>query len=200
MAEKYLAGYSNQTKFTDQASVLNDSRIRAVLIDSDDSQTFASGSVLSLEEGYELRIKSVDLNGNKVYLALSRDGEEIDSKVVTPSSDPADRSSNYLYKIDISSNEVPIVAAHIQSVFRSTKSDLATVDGLFQVSDSPLSIEEGEVYGKMKVEFAGDEGILMKNDAPIALARGRIIEIMDDLRIEVADSDVRLLAPVVTKI
>ena len=39
-----------------------------------------------MEEGYELRIKQIDIDGNKVYLALAKDGEEVDSKVVSPSS------------------------------------------------------------------------------------------------------------------
>ena len=43
-----------------------------ILIDSDDSETIATGSALSLEEGYELRIKQVDLNGNKVYFGLAK--------------------------------------------------------------------------------------------------------------------------------
>jgi len=201
MADKYFAGYNNETKFTDEASSINEGQLRKILVDSDDSQTIASGSVLSLEEGYELRIKQVDLNGNKVYLALAKDGEEVDSKVVTPSSDPADKASNYMYKVDIGSEkDVPIITAHVQSVFRSTESDLATVDGIFQVSDSAESVEEGEVHGKMKVESLGDDGITMRNDGTISLGRGRIIEIMENLRIEVADNANRLLAPIATKI
>lgn len=200
MADKFFAGYNNETKFTDDESVINEGQLRRVLIDNDDSQTIASGSVLSLEEGYELRIKQVDLNGNKVYLALAQDGKEVDSKVVTPSSDPTDKSSNYLYKVDMGSlKDVPIIAAHVQSVFRSTESDLATVDAVFQVSDSPESVEEGEVHGKMKVESLSDEGITMQNDGSISLGRGREIEIMDNLKIEVADSSKRLLAPIATK-
>ncbi|MCX6670035.1 MAG: S-layer protein domain-containing protein [Methanothrix sp.] len=200
MADKYFAGYNNLTKFTDEASAINEGQLRKVLIDSDDSETIASGSVLSLEEGYELRIKQVDLNGNKVYLALAKDGSEVDSKVVTPSADPADRASNYMYKVDmVGEKDVPIIIAHIQSVFRSTETDLATVDGLFQVSDSPESVEEGEVHGKMKVETLGDDGITMKNDGSISLGRGRTIEIMENLKLEVADSAKRLIAPIASK-
>jgi hypothetical protein len=168
--------------------------------DRDDSQTIASGSVLSLEEGYEIRIKQVDLNGNKVYLALAQDGNEVDSKVVTPSSDPTDRASNYMYKVDMGSlKDVPMIIAHIQSVFRSTESDLATVDAVFQVSENPESVEEGEIHGKMKVETLGTDGITMRNDGTISLGRGRVIDIMENLRIEVADSAKRLLAPIATK-
>jgi len=200
MADKYFAGYNNETKFTDEESAINEGQLRRVLRDSDDSQTIASGSVLSLEEGYELRIKQVDLNGNKVYLALAQDGKEVDSKVVTPSADPTDKASNYLYKVDMGSlKDVPIIAAHVQSVFRSTESDLATVDAVFQVSENPESVEEGEIHGKMKVETLGTDGITMRNDGTISLGQGRVIDVMENLRIEVADSSKRLLAPIATK-
>jgi S-layer protein (TIGR01567 family) len=200
MADKYFAGYNNATRFTDEESAINEGQLRRVLRDSDNSQTIASGSVLSLEEGYELRIKQVDLNGNKVYLALAQDGKEVDSKVVTPSSDPEDKASNYMYKVAMGSlKDVPIITAHIQSVFRSTESDLATVDAIFQVSENPESVEEGEIHGKMKVETLGTDGITMRNDGTISLGRGRVIDIMENLRIEVADSSKRLLAPIATK-
>ncbi|VVB71080.1 S-layer protein [uncultured archaeon] len=200
MADKYFAGYNNATGFTDEASPINEGQLRKVLLDSDDSETIASGSVLSLQEGYELRIKQVDLNGNKVYLSLAKDGDEVDSKVVTPSSDPEDRASNYMYKVDMSGEkDVPIIVAHIQSVFKSTEADLATVDGLFQVSDSPESVEEGEIHGKMKVETLGTDGITMRNDGTISLSRDKTVEIMDNLKFQVADSSKRLTAPIAHK-
>jgi S-layer protein (TIGR01567 family) len=200
MADKYFAGYNNQTKFTDEVSIINEGQLRKVLTDSDDSRTIASGSVLPLEEGYELRIKQVDLNGNKVFLSLAKNGEEVDSKVVTPSGDAEDKSSNYMYKINAgSAKDVPIIIAHIQSVFRGTETDLATVDGLFQVSDSAEAVEEGEVHGKMKVETLDDNGITMKNEGTISLGRGRTIDVMDNLKLVVADSTDRLIAPIATK-
>ena len=199
MADKYFAGYANDTEFTDEASAINEGQLRKILIDSDDDQTIATGSVLPLDEGYELRIKQVDINGNKVYLALARDGTEIDSKVVTPAS-ASDRVSNYMYKVDMGGEkDVPIVVAHIQSVFRGTETDLATVDGLFQLSDSPESVEEGEVHGRMKVDSLSDQGITMRNDGTITLGRGRTIELMGNMKFEVADNDNRLVAPMAEK-
>lgn len=199
MADKYFAGYEN-TEFTDEASAINEGQLRRVLLDSDDSQTIATGSVLSLQEGYELRIKQVDLNGNKVYLALAKDGLEVDSKVITPSSDATDGASNYLYLVDMGSErDVPLIAAHVESVFRSVESDLATVDAVFQVSDSPESVEEGEVHGRMKVASLDSDGIRMENENSFTLGQGRVIDVMENLRIEVADSDKRLLAPIATK-
>ncbi len=39
---------------------------------------------LELEEGYELAIRSIDIDGNKVYLELIKDGEVVDSEVIIP--------------------------------------------------------------------------------------------------------------------
>jgi S-layer protein (TIGR01567 family) len=196
MADKYFAGYNNETKFTDEVSAINDGELRKILVDSKDEKTITTGSVLPLEEGYELRIKQVDINGNKVYLALAKDGKEIDSKVVSPSAGDF-KTSNYFYKIKMgSTKDVPLIAAHIQSVFKGTEADLATVDGLFQLSDSPANVEEGEMHGKMKVQSLTDTGISMKNDGAISLGRGRTVEIMGNLKFKIADNSDRNFAPI----
>lgn len=196
MADKYFAGYDNATQFADQFSDINDGELRKILVDSKDEKTITTGSVLPLEEGYELRIKQVDINGNKVYLALAKDGKEIDSKVVAPSSGEF-KTSNYLYKITMGSKkDVPMIAAHVQSVFKGTEADLATIDGLFQLSDSPANVEEGEMQGKMKVQTLTDTGITMKNDGAISLGRGRTVEIMGNLKFIIADNADRNFAPV----
>jgi len=198
LADKYFAGYNKDTKFTDEASAIGEGQLRKVLMDSEDERTISTGSVLPLEEGYELRIKQVDINGNKVYLALAKNGEEVDSRVVTPSAS-SDSSSTYMYKMDIGGKDVPIIAAHIQSVFRGTEADLATVDGLFQVSDVAKSVEEGESYDKMKVESLGDNGITMQNDDSITLSRDKTVDLMENLKFQVADNSNRDFAPVATK-
>ncbi len=52
-------------------------------MDDKDEMTVTSGTPLKLEEGYELAIKSIDIDGNKVYLELSKNGAVVDSKVVS---------------------------------------------------------------------------------------------------------------------
>ncbi|MCX8206843.1 MAG: hypothetical protein N3G75_03320 [Methanothrix sp.] len=199
MADKYFAGYNNETLFTDEFSIINNGELRKVLIDSDEERTISSGSVLPLEDGYELQIKEVDLDGNKVWLSLTKDGDEVDSKVVTPASGDL-AASTYTYKVRISSEDVPIIAAHISNVFRGREADLATVDGIFQVSDTPESVEEGDKHGKMEVDSLSDNGITMKNDGSISLGRGKDIEIMGNLKFRVADNPERNLCPIALRV
>lgn len=195
MADKYFAGYTTGTAFTDEFSAINEGQLRKVLTDSDEEETISSGAVLPLDEGYELQIKEVDMDGNKVWLAVNKDGEEVDSKVVNPESGNL-KSSTYVYKVEIGSEDVPIIVAHISSVFRGSEADLATIDGLFQVSDEPESVEEGETHGKMKVEALSDEGITMQNDGSISLGRGKDVEIMGNLKLRVADNSDRNFCPI----
>jgi S-layer protein (TIGR01567 family) len=200
MGDKYFAGYSNENIFANEAKVINEGQLRRILLDSDDSQTIASGSAISLQEGYELRIGQVGPYGNKVNLSLAKDGVELDSKVVTPSGEAKDRVSNYIYDVNMGSEkDVPMIAAHVQSIFTSTKLSLVTVDAVFQVSDSPVLVEEGDGYGIMKVESVGSDGIAMQNNGTISLVRGDTIDIMGNLRLDVADNAMRLLTPIATK-
>jgi len=140
LAEKYFAGYSDDTEFTDEFSVINEEELRKVLIDDDESYTIRSGASFPLKEGYELRIKEVDLEGNRVYMSVVKDGDEVDSKVVEPGSDVD--SSTFTYEVEIGSEDVPIIAVNVESVFRGREEDLATIEGIFQVSDDPRSVEE----------------------------------------------------------
>ena len=197
MAEKYFAGYKASDLFDRDLSLINDGQLRRVLIDSDDESTITTGSVLSMEEGYELRIKQIDIDGNKVYLALAKDGEEIDSKVVSP--DSTLKSATYEYEVTISGEDVPIVMAHISSVFASTESDLVTVDGLFQLSDTYASVESGDEYGKMKVTAVSDAGVEMENDNSLSLRRGSTTMIFGDVGFLVADAEELRFAPVVER-
>ena len=196
MADKYFAGYKANDVFDKDRSLINDGQLRRVLVDSDDENTITTGSVLPLEEGYELRIKQIDINGNKVYLALAKDGEEVDSKVVSPDSL---KSATYKYEVDISGEDTPIVMAHISNVFASAESALVTVDGIFQISDTYASVEEGDKYDKMKVISVSDAGVEMDNEDSLTLRKGSTTKIFGNVGFLVADADEIRFAPVVQR-
>ena len=196
MADKYFAGYKANDVFDKDRSLINDGQLRRVLIDSGDESTITTGSVMPLEEGYELRIKQIDLNGNKVYLALAKDGEEVDSKVVSPENL---KSATYQYKVDIAGEDTPIVLAHISNVFASTESALVTVDGLFQISDTFAAVEDGDKYDKMKVTSVSDQGVEMDNEDSLTLRKGSTTKIFGKVGFLVADADEIRFAPVVER-
>jgi S-layer protein (TIGR01567 family) len=196
MAEKYFAGYKASDLINDDRSLINDGQLRRVLVDSDEEKTVTTGSVLPLEEGYELRIKQIDIDGNKVYMALAKDGDEIDSKVIDPSNLD---SSTYNYEVEVAGEDTSLILAHISNVFASTESALVTIDGLFQISDTYASVEDGDKYGKMEIKSVSDEGVEMENEDSLTLRRGSTVEIFGDVSFLVADADELRFAPLVKK-
>ena len=152
--------------------------------------TVTSGTPLKMEEGYELGIKSIDIDGNKVYLELSKDGAVVDSKVISPSADNADmKDKTYYYKKDVGdSKDVVIVAAHFKNAFRGADQDLATIDGLWQLSDTATDVSENTEYDKMTIQTVTADSIMMNNeDNDITLSNDKDISLMEGVRIKTAD-------------
>jgi len=197
MAEKYFASYidaegSDDVLFeeSDDENVLSDEQLLKILMDDDSEMTVTSGTPLKLEEGYELGIKSIDIDGNKVYLELSKDGAVVDSKVISPSKDGATMlDKTYYYKKDVGdSKDVVLVAAHFKNAFRGADQDLATIDGIWQLSDTPTDVAENTEYDKMTIQTVTDNSIMMNNeDNEITLNNDKDISLMQGVRIKTAD-------------
>jgi len=97
-----------------------------VLINNSYLTTVTSGTPLILDEGYELAIKSVDLDGNKAYLELAKDGQVVDSKVIVAANE-ADGA--FVYSKPGTSQ---LIKVHIKNAFRGADANLVTVDGISQ--------------------------------------------------------------------
>ncbi|WP_292487903.1 S-layer protein domain-containing protein, partial [Methanohalobium sp.] len=189
MAEKYFAGYhesndENNTEFTnDDISPLSDGQLSKALIDSEEQKSIYTGSSLILEEGYTLNINEVDVNGDNVFIELRNGGELIEQDIISS-------GEEYVYEKDLgSTDDVPIIAVHFSEIFRGQETNAVFVDGIFQISDEYTEIENGDSYGKMKINNIGRNSIKMTNDGSITLDKGDTINIMGDIKFKVADSD-----------
>ena len=202
LAEEYFAAYVEGGKedaylyydSTDR-NLMVDEQLSKVLIDDDEERTFTTGTPLELEEDYELAIQAIDLDGNKVYVQLMKDGAVVDSAVVEPSKDGADvQDKTYTYKKWLGDTEkIVVVAVHFKNAFRGTDQDLATVDGIWQISDVVTDVEEDTEYGKMTVQTvnaAEPMTITMDNeDNKITLSKNKKQDLMESVKIVTADQD-----------
>ena len=202
LAEEYFAAYVEGGKedaylyydSTDR-NLMVDEQLSKVLIDDDEERTFTTGTPLELEEDYELAIQAIDLDGNKVYVQLMKDGAVVDSAVVEPSKDGADvQDKTYTYKKWLGDTEkIVVIAVHFKNAFRGTDQDLATVDGIWQISDVVTDVEEDTEYGKMTVQTvnaAEPMTITMDNeDNKITLSKNKKQDLMESVKIVTADQD-----------
>lgn len=192
MAEKYFAGYPENTLGNSKGiSVLSDSVLSKVLIDDNDKKSLFTGSSLALENGYSLKAAEVDVNGKSVLFELYRNGKLLDSGIVPQGGD-------YIYEADIGGAEnVPMIAVHVSTVFRSTETDAVFVEGIFQISDDYLEISGGDSFGDMEITSISDSGITMKNEDSVSLSRGDVIDLMGNVKFKVADASVLRFYPFV---
>ncbi len=179
---------------SNNSNLMNSEQICRVLIDEDAPITISSEVPLKLEEGYQLAISSVDVKGNKVQLALSKNGTEIDTKIIQPSIDNASMSDQtYYYKSDIGgTKEIVQLAVHFKNAFAGSNSSIATVDGVFQISDAPVLLKPDEQYDQMSVRRIDPDAltITMDNkDNQITLSPNKDITLMGEIGIYVADQD-----------
>jgi len=192
MAERYFAGYTANSSFANNdISVISEGQLSKVLIDSDDKKSLYTGSSLILEEGYSLNIVEVDVNGDKVWVQLEKDGKVVDDAFLSSNKD-------YVYENDIGKVEnVPIIAVHLAEIFSGTETNAVFVKGIFQISDKFVEIENGDEFGEMEVSSISSSGIKMRNSDSISLGKGDTIDIMGKLGFVVADADKLRFAPIV---
>jgi hypothetical protein len=87
-----------------------------------------------------------------------------------------------VYKKDLGKlDDVPIVVVYVGNVFAGTESDLITIDGIFQISDDPISVDSGDEYGEMMITSASGDKIMMKNPDDIDLDVGGNTMIMENI-------------------
>ena len=141
-----------------------------MLIADSQSHTVASGTLMALEEVYELVIQSIDIDGNRVYLELYKDGIVIDSKIIMPANKVDD---TFIYSSPGTSQEIRV---HFKNSFRGADQNLATIDGLWQTSEvdpnpiliadsrsrtmnsgTPLGLEEGYELLIQSIDIDGNK-------------------------------------------
>ncbi|MEA1945001.1 MAG: S-layer protein domain-containing protein, partial [Euryarchaeota archaeon] len=189
MAEKYFAGYGSGTKkeiTSDTMSLIAKDMLSKVLVDVEDDRSISTGASLPLYEGYELKIIQLDVDGGQAQLELLKNGKSVDTDIVRS-------SDTYVYTKDLGKlDDVPIIAIRIGNVFAGTETDMVTIEGAFQISDDPISIDTGDEYGEMEITTASSSGITMKNkESEIDLEGDETIMITDTIGFKVSDDEKR---------
>lgn len=200
LGEKYFAGYLDTAGSIDkrlseesgEKNVLSGNKLLRVLIDDDNEKTVTTATPLELKNGYALTIESIDVSGNTVTLTLSKEGNRLATKKIFPSREGATMAEKtFIYRKNFGNlKDVLIVAVHFKNAFRGADQDLATVDGIWQLSDEALDVPEGTNFGKMTIQTVGDSGIILNNKGnDLSLSRNKDISLMSGIGIRTADAD-----------
>ncbi len=134
-----------------------------VEFNSTDTKTLMTGEPWDLGGGFVLEAKQIDLEGNKVWMAIEKNGIELDNEVIgTGGSDLQDRV--YTYAPDLAGeNDAPIFSCYVSEIFRGTDSNIVRVKYVFLIDNDILQISAGEYYGNMQVTSATPTQVSLGN-------------------------------------
>ncbi|MDD2754298.1 MAG: S-layer protein domain-containing protein, partial [Methanothrix sp.] len=116
----------------------------------------------------------------------------VHSAIMYPSKDDASMADKtYLYKEDVGDQKnVVLIAVHFKNAFRGSDQNLATVDGVWQLSASPISITDGRSFGKLAISDISGDRISMNNKGnPIKLSKNKYASLAGDINLQTADAD-----------
>jgi S-layer protein (TIGR01567 family) len=175
-------------------NLMTNEQISKVLMDDDTQTLITTAEPLKLKEGYELAIKSVNANETKVMLELKKDGQSLDTQIITPGADGARMADKtYYYRKNLgNTNDIVTIAVHFKNIFRGDY-DSATVDGVFQISDIPTSIKAEGQFEMMSIRTVDPTSltITMDNkDNQIILSKNRDVLLMKDIHIRTANQNI----------
>ncbi len=181
VGDTWFAGYDSSLEGRNSSfSLLEQDYLGRVLIDSELEGIIVAGNY-SLQEGYEMHIR--DVGNDSLFLQLFKDGRMVDSSVVFS-------NTTYMYKKDMENiNDMPIIMMHFGNVFNNGTERLASLDGIFQISESTFSIDPGTGFGELEIVNVFPEGMIMLNPDPINLNRNSDVGIGPGMSVHVADND-----------
>ncbi len=181
MAEEYVAIDNNADKL---CKLL-------VEFEDDDKKTLATGEDWNLSGGFVLVANLIDLEGEKVWFSLKKNGRELDNEVVSIGEGTAQQDRIYTYTADIGNEEdVPVFSCYVDAVFRENNTNATRLKYVFLIDDDVLEIETSQTYGAMEVMTASSSGVVLKNDeTTIDLDTDTIEHIMGNMYFKTADDD-----------
>ncbi|AEH60073.1 S-layer-related duplication domain protein [Methanosalsum zhilinae DSM 4017] len=183
LAEEYVPIAQGQTD-----------KLSKLLMDSDTRYTLRTGQTLELADGYAITPLQIDVDGNKVWLELTKDGEFLDDKIIDVRSatgaqaSQAKQDRTWYYEQDImDEDDILTLMVHVEQVFQGTVDSLVVIEGIWQIEDDGLELETGDRFGRMEIDDVGDNVIRMALDTTITLRRDSTQHLMQDLYFRVAD-------------
>jgi S-layer protein (TIGR01567 family) len=152
-------------------------------LEDDERKLLGDGETWEMGRGFALTLRQIDLEGDKVWFSLSKDGIVLDEWIVS-----GGEAHTYTENI-CGVNGVPVFSCYVDALFRGVDRNLAAIKYVFLIDNDALLITPGDQYDSMDVMAAGRFGVLLGNHNPINLDPGSSKEIMDDKCFKVADDN-----------
>ncbi|MDL2261013.1 hypothetical protein LJC08_02075 [Methanimicrococcus sp. OttesenSCG-928-J09] len=153
-------------------------KIAKLILDTDEKYTLKTGATLEMGEGYSLIVDQIDVDGNKAYIKLMKDGKELNSSIVTTSGNVG---GDWIFELNVlNENNSQVMRVHVKDVFQGTQDSLVEIEGLWLIDYlNAFEVKSDVDYGKFEEAGVGTDkltyeatGISLSSDLSTDLGRG----------------------------
>jgi len=147
-----------------------------------DKKNVKAGESWDLGCGYSLEVKQVDVEGNKVWFSLCKDGEELEDGIIDV--DGTVESQTFAARADFGDDSDQLYfMTYVEQVFQGSVDSLAVFRYTWLIdTEDVLLISGDDVYQGFNVDVAAEDGLVLSNDDSIT------IDVEDDQKTYFTDS------------
>ncbi|AKB48520.1 hypothetical protein MSKOL_2743 [Methanosarcina sp. Kolksee] len=136
---------------------------------SDDKKTLKAGDSWDLGSNYSLVVNQVDVDGEKVWFELDKNGEEIESGIVNTSGNVADKTFTATADFGDKKDQLYFIT-YVDKIFTSATDSFAVFKYTWLIDkDKVMLIENGDEYQGFEVKEASENEIVLTNSNSITL-------------------------------
>ena len=144
-------------------------KIAKLIIDDDTKYTLKTGATLELGEGYSIIADQIDVDGNKVYLKLMKDNQELNSSIVNTNGSThstAGSGGDWVFDLTVlGEKNMQVMRVHVKDVFQGTESSLVEIDGLWMVDYlNAIEVKSDTDFGKFENKEASASKLVYQTD------------------------------------
>ena len=163
-------------------------KLAKLVLDSDDKYTIRTGEQLELGEGYTIEAKQVDVDGEKVWLELQKDGEFVDDEIISVVS-----GSDNTWEVELDDiqdeDDVVVLRVHVNQVFQGAVDSIAQIEGLWLIDyANAMTIESDDEFGDLNDVSINGATLKISNEDTFTLTRDDDVEIGQGMLFKVADT------------
>nr|WP_276575154.1 S-layer protein domain-containing protein [Methanococcoides seepicolus] len=143
-------------------------------------KTLKVGQSWELGKGYNLTVNQLDIDGGKVWLALSKEGVELESKILDTNGE--DDKRIFVAKDDFADKEDAVYfVTYVDEAFKGTSDCFIILKYTWLIDkDDVTTIEVDDEFGALKCTEVSEDKITLSNDQEITLEMGDTIDLTDD--------------------
>ncbi|AKB24808.1 hypothetical protein MSMTP_1339 [Methanosarcina sp. MTP4] len=170
-------------------------KLSKLVLDSDEKYTLRTGEILELGENYSIEAKQVDVEGEKVWLEFTRDGEFVDDEIISVAGGNTTGRTWDVELDDIEEeDDVVVLRVHVNQVFQGAVDSIAQIEGIWLIDyANAMTIESDDEFGKLDdVSIQGDT-LSISNENTFTLSLDSEEEITEGMFFKIGDTPVEEL-------